>query len=254
MKIKEIIKGNYKYWLILVLIGIVSGIPTAYYSLESTDPAIMEEALAQIGGAVELYVVISVLQCAAYALICGVIGKLVAEKLGLWKEIRFDVKPTVISILSGLGAGAVIMAFDLIWFSNVSEVIKNSYLTKPTLINLLASVTYGGIVEELMIRLFLMSLIALVIWKLFFRGKSTVPEKVLVIANILSAILFAAGHLPSTAVTIGITPVILIRCFLLNSGSGLVFGRLYIKRGIHYAILAHIFAHIAMKLIWIFAV
>lgn len=253
MKIKEFIKQSYKYWIVLVLIGIISGIPTAYYTLETTDSAIIEEALAQIGGSMAIFVLITVMQCMSYALVCGAIGKIVAEKLGLWKKINFDAKSTVISILSGIGAGAVIMAFDLLWFSNVSEAIKNSYQAKPTLVNLLASVTYGGIVEELMIRLFLMSLVALILWKLFFKTEASVPGKALVIANVISALLFAAGHLPSTMITIGITPVILLRCFLLNGGAGLVFGRLYRKRGIHYAMLAHIFAHVAMKLIWIIA-
>lgn len=254
MKIKELIKGNYKYWLILVLIGIISGIPTAYYTLETTDSTIIEEAFAQIGGSMAIFVLITVMQCVSYALVCGAVGKIVAKKIGLWKKISFDAKSTIVSVLFGLGAGAVIMAFDILWFSNVSEAIKSSYQVKPTLVNLLASVTYGGIIEELMIRLFLMSLIALILWKLFFKTEASVPGKALVIANVISAILFAALHLPSTMITIGITPVILIRCFLLNGGVGLVFGRLYRKRGIHYAILAHIFAHIAMKLIWIFAV
>lgn len=251
IKIKELIKSNYKYWIILILVGIISGIPTAYYTLETTDTAIIEEALSQIGGSMAIFVLITTMQCVSYALIFGAVGKLVAEKLGLWKEIRFDIKSTIVSILSGLGAGAVIMAADLLWFSNVSEAIKNSYQSKPTLVNLFASITYGGIVEELMIRLFLMSLVALILWKLFFKTEVSVPGKALVIANVLAALLFAAGHIPSTIITIGITPVIILRCFLLNGGAGLVFGRLYRKRGIQYAMIAHAFAHIAMKLIWL---
>ena len=95
-----------------------------------------------------------------------------------------------------------------------------------------------------------MSLIALILWKVFFKSEEHISAKALVIANVLSALLFAAGHLPATAISIGITPAILIRCFLLNGGAGLVFGRLYRKRGIQYAMIAHAFTHVAMKLIW----
>ena len=102
-----------------------------------------------------------------------------------------------------------------------------------------------------MIRLFLMSLVAFILWKVFFKGEEQISVKVIVIANVISALFFAAGHLPATAMSIGITPVILIRCFLLNGGVGLVFGRLYHKRGIQYAMIAHACAHIAMKLIWL---
>ena len=47
-----------------------------------------------------------------------------------------------------------------------------------------------------------------------------------------------------------LTPLILVRCFLLNGGFGLVFGRLYRKYGIQYAMLSHALLHIVSKLIW----
>ena len=51
--------------------------------------------------------------------------------------------------------------------------------------------------------------------------------------------------------SIGLNPVIIFRCFLLNGGAGLLFGRLYRKYGIHYAMLGHALAHVVSKLIWI---
>ena len=120
-----------------------------------------------------------------------------------------------------------------------------------TLNNWIASVLYGGIIEELMLRLFMMSLIALIVWKLFFRKQQTVPGKVLIISNIAAAMLFAAGHLPATSALLGgVTPLVLFRCFLLNGGFGLLFGRLYRKYGIQYAMLSHALLHIVSKLIW----
>ncbi len=252
MKIKNIVKNNYKYWLFLIAIGIIGGIFTGFYILEITDPAILEEALRQVGGEA-VYVLISTVQVISYALIFGILGKAIAEKLGLWRELRFDGRSVTVAALSGLGVGAAMMALEFLWFVNLSEVIKESYNTKPTLINLLASLTYGGVIEELMIRLFLMSLIAIAVWKIFFRREDTAPAKAIVIANIVAAILFSAAHLPATAMSVGITPVILIRCFTLNGAAGLVFGRLYHTRGIQYAMIAHAFAHVAMKLIWLLA-
>ena len=37
----------------------------------------------------------------------------------------------------------------------------------------------------------------------------------------------------------------------MNGGFGLVFGRLYRKQGIEYAMLAHAGVHIVSKLIWL---
>ncbi|MBQ8258777.1 MAG: CPBP family intramembrane metalloprotease [Clostridia bacterium] len=120
-----------------------------------------------------------------------------------------------------------------------------------TLYGVIASILYGGIVEELLMRLFFMSLIAFLIFKIFCKGRDEVPEKVLVIANIVAALLFAAGHLPATFTAFGeLTPMILVRCFLLNGAFGLLFGRLYRKYGLQYAMLSHATLHIVSKIIW----
>lgn len=108
--------------------------------------------------------------------------------------------------------------------------------------------------EEVLLRLFLMSLAAFLIWKLFFRkcSKNEIPQGVFVAANVLCALLFAAGHLPATITMFGtLTPLVLLRCFLLNGGLGLVFGWLYRKYGIQYAMIGHAGAHIISKLIWL---
>jgi len=97
----------------------------------------------------------------------------------------------------------------------------------------------------------MMSLIAYVLHKLFGRGKREPAVWILISANVLSALLFAAGHLPATAAMMGLTPMILIRCFLLNGGIGLLLGRLYRKYGLRYAMIAHGGCHVVSKLIWI---
>ena len=249
-KIKEFISKNIKYAIFLALVGIIGGFFAGIYTLEITDPTLLAEALAEIGGK-EAFIAVYVIQIIGYALFCGIVGKILASKIGLWREVKLESKSTFVSVISGLGAGSAMMALELLWFANVSDVIKASYEVPPTISNFIASLVYGGIVEELMLRLFLMSLIALILWKVFFKSEEKIPAKALVIANVLSAILFAAGHIPATVMSIGITPVILIRCFLLNGGVGLIFGRLYRKRGIRYAMIAHAFAHVAMKLIWL---
>lgn len=122
---------------------------------------------------------------------------------------------------------------------------------KPTPAYILGCVTYGAVIEEVMLRLFMMSLIALVLHLIFERGKETASVWVLVTANIISALLFAAGHLPATQILLGLSPMILVRCFLLNGGIGLLFGWLYRKFGLRYAMLAHGGCHVVSKLIWI---
>jgi hypothetical protein len=65
-----------------------------------------------------------------------------------------------------------------------------------------------------MLRLFVMSLIAFVIWKLFFRKSK---KEQLLAGIFIAAGLFAAAHLAATITLFGVlTPLIVFRCFLLN--------------------------------------
>ena len=70
-------------------------------------------------------------------------------------------------------------------------------------------------------------------------------------ANVVSALLFAAGHLPVNEMMFGLTPMIVLRCILLNGVFGLAFGWLYRRYGLRYAMIAHGGCHIVSKLIWI---
>ena len=102
-----------------------------------------------------------------------------------------------------------------------------------------------------MLRLFLMSLVALVLHVIFERRREGVSTAVLVAANVVCALLFAAGHLPVNDMMFGLTPVIVLRCMLLNGIFGLAFGWLYRRYGLRYAMIAHGGCHVVSKLIWI---
>ncbi len=182
-------------------------------------------------------------------MVLGIIGRFFAKKIGLWHSLNFNKKGIVSVIIVSIIGGCALILPDVLFFGNFSDAIRDSYLVKPTIEYLIASITYGGVIEEVMLRLFFMSGIAFLL-KIFSK-KESVTDGQLIMANIISALLFAAGHLPATIMTIGITPMIIFRCFLLNSGFGLVFGRLYRKRGIEYAMLAHAGVHVVSKLIWL---
>jgi membrane protease YdiL (CAAX protease family) len=245
---KELIKNNLKYLIFLAIFGLVGGYFTAIYTVQSLGQDMIDEAIAEVGS-IDVLIIITTLQSLSYALILGVVGKLLAKKIGLWRKFEFDKKGNVELILVTILGGAAFILIDCLFFSNFSDVIKNSYTVKPIVEYIIASITYGAVIEEVILRLFFMSLIAVIIQKL--SKKDVINNKILVVANVISAILFAAAHLPATIMTIGITPMIIIRCFVMNGAFGLMFGRLYRKFGIHYSMLAHCGVHIVSKLIWI---
>lgn len=241
------VKKNLYFIIFLAIFGLVGGYFTGIYTLQSTDPVLLEEAIAQLGSA-DLIAVITAIQAAGYALFCGLVGRLIAEKIGLWSPFAPSKRPVIAAAFVSIVGGCALILPDVLFFSSISEAIKDSYLAKPTAENIIASLIYGGVVEEMMLRLFFMSLVAFVLMKLSRKDAPTTSQ--LVWANIISATIFAAGHLPATVLMLGLSPIIIFRCFLLNGGIGLLFGRLYRKYGIWYAILAHAGVHIVAKLIW----
>ena len=242
-------KRALKFTLALLPLALVAGYFVTVYQLEILDEAILAPVLEQLGS-IWVLVAITMVQTVGYAAVCGFFGCLLANSLGLWKPIRFEKAPVLRAGIYSL-IGGILFSLDKWTFGRWIPQVGASYEAPITLNNWLGSVLYGGVVEELMLRLFFMSLLAWLIWKIFFRREEKVPVKVLVIANVVAALLFAAGHLPATWVLFGeLTPMILIRCFLLNGSFGLLFGYLYRKFGIQYAMISHAIFHIVSKLIW----
>ncbi|HLO31681.1 MAG TPA: CPBP family glutamic-type intramembrane protease [Anaerolineales bacterium] len=108
---------------------------------------------------------------------------------------------------------------------------------------------YGGIAEEILLRLFVMSFF---VWLGRFLSK-TVEGKptaaVIWIANILAAVLFGLGHLPATAALVPITSLVITRAIVLNGLIGLVAGWLYWRRGLEAAMISHFSADLVLHVL-----
>ena len=246
------VKKALLFALCLLPIAVVGGIFLGFYQLDVYPEEMLAEVLAQIGST-DILIVVGALQTVGYALFCGFVGYLLADSLGLWRPIRIEKKSLAVTLAISL-VGGIIFSLDHFTFGNLIDGIQEANLASLTVSGVIASVLYGGVIEEVMLRLFFMSLIAFVLWKLFYKkyDKDSIPTRVFVIANIVAAILFAAAHLPATAVTFGeLTPLLLFRCFLLNGGFGLLFGWMYRKHGIIYAMTGHALFHVVSKLIWL---
>lgn len=241
------------YWKTLVFfgaVGLVGGYFVGIYQLDSFPEEMRQEILSQ-GLTPVLLGLVTALQSAGYGLVLGAAGIWMGKRTGLWKDERnITKKPLMITLAVAALGGLALILPDLLIFGRYSQPIMDSYAVKPTLAYLIAMVTYGGVIEEVMLRLFAMSLVAFVLHKIFGRNDEKPGTGLLVAANVIAALLFAAGHLPVTFILIGASPMIIFRCFLLNGGFGLLFGWLYRKFGLRYAMMAHGGCHIVSKLIW----
>ena len=248
---KQFIKKYWKTLLFFVIAGLVGGFCTGLYMLDSYPPQMQQEALAQ-GLTPTIMALVTAIQAAGYGIVLGIIGIWLGKKIGLWKdETHFEKKTLLITLAIAVIGGLALILPDLLFFGKYNEAIMNSYAAKPTVVYIVGAILYGGVIEEVMLRLFWMSLISFILWKLFARKAEKPTLAILVASNIIAALLFAAGHLPANFMMFGNSPLILFRCFLLNGAFGLLFGYLYRKHGLRYSMLAHAGCHIVSKLIWI---
>ncbi len=149
-------------------------------------------------------------------------------------------KISLISVSLGIATAATIYITDYI-FTLGGATISTSKNLAPLWQKLLAAF-YGGITEEILMRLFLMTLLSWIGMKVI---KSSRPNKIVVIISIVvAAVIFGLGHLPITASLTKLTPLIVIRAVVLNGIGGIVFGWLYWKKGLESAIIAHFTADI----------
>jgi membrane protease YdiL (CAAX protease family) len=98
---------------------------------------------------------------------------------------------------------------------------------------------YGGVVEEVLTRLFLLSLFAWLGVKMFQQQKERLAPATFWIANLLAAILFGLGHLPAASRIMQITPEVVVLALVMNGIAAVAFGYLYWKRGLEAAMIAH---------------
>jgi len=255
---------NWKVFFILWIAAVLSTIALTPYALELQSSAL--EAL-ELPFPLPVLLVIQTVQNAILFAIMIFLGMLLAKRIGLGTPILDSVSqgesvsdkfrailPTSIGL--GVIAGLLIIGLDVFVFQSAmlnelgDKADALAQTAHPAAWKGFLASFYGGIAEEIQLRLLVMSLIA---WLGSFisktsEGKPTVA--IFWIANILAAILFGLGHLPATANIIPLTPLVITRAILLNGVGGVIFGWLYWKRGLESAMIAHFSTDIVLHVLF----
>lgn len=232
------------------MIGVVCVLPFVNALLPELAPRAAEQPAPPL-----VLLVLSVLQSAVLLGVMSFSGLWAARKVGMGAPVLdawlggeaapFNVRRTALTA-SGLGiaSGVVLIVLDLFVFvpldsNGIGHLV---HMQPPAWAGLLASFS-GGMTEEVELRLFLMSFLALGIryaGDFLFPGRRTsLPPAVFWSANIIAALLFGLGHLPITAALIPLTPLVIVRAILLNGIVGVVAGLLFWRRGIEMAMVYH---------------
>jgi hypothetical protein len=238
------------FWTLLALIafGLLALLP---YSLTVAGMEISAVLIPQL-------VVQFLVQLGLYALLAGLgirmwgrtrLGAPLLER----KSLDTKWKPVWLGLGIGFACGLIVMLLDVFLFAPrlVVELAAQPAAPVPPVWQGFLSAFYGGIVEEVIMRLFMITLLTWLGTRLFRGGAGHPNAVILWVAILVSGLALGIGHLPA-AVALGIplTPLYITRTFVLN-GIGIVFGWLYWRRGLESAMAAHFAADIALHVIGI---
>lgn len=237
---------NRKIYISLLVLGLISVVCVLPYII-----TVQGDVFAKIGAPVGVILTAQVIQSALMFAVLIFLGLFFTNRI----SFRLPVLEAVVekqkyqpilkkivskSVVYGIGTAAAIYTTDSI-FTGLGVSITTHARIAPAWQTLLAAL-YGGIAEEIVMRLFLMTFL---IWA----GMRMCREKIhirihIYISILLTAIIFGLGHLPITASLTAITPLVVTRAIVLNGIGGVVFGWLFWKEGLESAMIAHFTADI----------
>jgi membrane protease YdiL (CAAX protease family) len=255
---------NWRVFFILWVAAILSLIALLPYLLELQSSILLTLDLPI---SLPTLIVLQVIQSAILFAIMIFAGMFFASRVGLGTPILDSLtrgEPVAdrvrailpMSIILGVIATLIVLGLEILLFQPAltkelgdSAAALNLQTSQPAAWKGLLASFYGGIAEEIQLRLLVMSLFA---WLGRFISKTADGKPtgaVFWFANILAALLFGLGHLPTMALLIPLTPLVIARTVVLNGLLGIIFGWLYWKRGLEAAMVSHFSADIILHVL-----
>jgi len=247
---------NWKLYFILLGASVLSIIAVLPYAFTLTG-----EIIQQAPVPFPVLVIASILQSSFLFAVVLFFGLRLAKKVGLnlpFIEACISKEKTSLNITSilkpsialGLASGISIILVD--FFFTEAGVGISLWIGEmpPMWMGFLASF-YGGFAEEILLRLFFMTLLVWLFSKCIKPSESIIQNSVLMwVSIVLATVLFGLGHLPVTASVTALTPLVVTRAIVLNGIGGVVFGWLYWKKGLESAMIAHFSADIVLHVLF----
>jgi hypothetical protein len=244
--------------LVLWILAIAGAVLLMPY-LATLENKAFAEAAAKNHMPVRQLLAFTVAQSAATTAIAVLLGLWASRKLGLTtplitalvtrKSPAGKVLPTLLLAFAlGVVFAVALWTLDHFVFAPIPSVallIHNAETgsAKTSALQGFMASFYGGLDEEILIRLCVMSVLALIfrtITRMLGRNREVaLPNGVFWVANVLAAVAFGLGHLPATAALAPLSMALAIRAVVLNGTVGILFGVLYRRYGLEWAMASH---------------
>jgi membrane protease YdiL (CAAX protease family) len=238
------------FWVLffMMLFGNFASLPYLLMLSGISISSLLPESIVQL-------VLSTLLQQALFTIVLF-LGMVLSQKIGMgapliesWsegKKVRKKLLDTAKqSVKIGVLVGVALFMIDAVVFAYLFSMLTEAP-GEPYIIEGFLASFYGGIVEEILMRLFLMSLFVWITFKIKKTPKGMPTNFGIWVSIILSSIIFGIGHLSAAGM---LTPVIVTRVVILNGIAGVAFGWLYWKRGLEASMMAHFSADIMLHVV-----
>jgi hypothetical protein len=246
--------ANWLVFLCLLVISLPGIVVTVSSSVKSMESKIKESVRpGKKMPPMKVIVALGILQSMILVVIADAVGSITTPLIGfsapffealttgkgIWASLEPQLLP---SLVLGIGGGAVFVAsYYLIFRPRLDEQTVEAMEKLRMDLGLSGRILYGGIVEEILTRWGLQSV---VVWV----GNvvtGAVTSATIWISIIIAGILFGLGHLPSyLGAGCRKTPMFITFQVTLNLGASLVFGWLFWNYGLLSAMIAHALFHL----------
>ena len=250
MKIQSLI--NWKLFGLLLGAGVFGFLAVLPFVL-----TLQADLLDELPIPLSLALLLSLVQTTILLTVAIFVGLFLGKKVGLGAPLIEDwlagisIKErlksfTALSVALGTLAAILILVFDYL-FSFFIEPFK---AVEIALWQGFLGAFYGGIFEEILMRLFLVTLLVWIFSKIWHTAEGKPKAFGIWFAILIASIVFGLGHLPATALLTTLTPLVVARAILLNGIGGIIFGWLYWKKGLVSAMIAHFCADIVLHVLF----
>ena len=154
-------RGALRFTLALLPLAAAAGYLMLRYLMALYDEDTMAAMVAQLGSTTAL-LAIGTVQTVIYVAVASFFGYILAEKLGLMRPLRLEKRPLLRTLAVSIPLG-VLFSLDYWTFGAwlPGTAVRDSAAAGLTVWGWSSAALYGGVMEELLMRLFLMSLLAL---------------------------------------------------------------------------------------------
>ena len=245
---------SWKEYFVLVsagMIGVIAALPSAWDILERTA--------ANSNIPVSLLVAGQLIQSAFWMFLTTGIGLTLATRTGIGapllrgyfagehvgRNFRSYLLP---SAMLALFTTMLVTAMDRLYFLPRMPGFSSAISQIPGWKGVLVSM-YGGIKEEILTRLFLVTLLAWILSRFSHTDEGQPSSTVIWISIVSAAVIFGLGHLPATLASTPFSIIVVARAVLFNGMYGTLFGYLYWKCGLESSMMCHFASDVLVHVI-----